>query len=103
MWFFTNLNLGGSLDRKLVWLHQLARIFYLETYGPVVRMETIRTILHTLTVLNWEIKQKDVQNTFHTVTLLRLLYEATTGFFHKTYPNHGWLSHKALYGLRQSS
>ncbi|XP_048605730.1 uncharacterized mitochondrial protein AtMg00820-like [Brassica napus] len=40
---------------------------YLETYSPVVRMASVRTILHMATVLNWEIRQMDVKMHSYTV------------------------------------
>ncbi|KAL1217964.1 putative mitochondrial protein [Cardamine amara subsp. amara] len=69
-WVFrTKLNADGMLDKlraRLVaqGIDQEEGIDYLETYSPVVRSATIRLILHTATVMNWEVKQMDVKNAF---------------------------------------
>lgn len=39
-------------------------IDFLETYSPMVRMASVRTILNMATVLNWDIRQMDIKNAF---------------------------------------
>ena len=69
-WIFrTKLNADGSLQKLKVRLvaqgyDQAEGIDYLETYSPVVRTATVRGVLHLATIMQWDIKQMDVQNAF---------------------------------------
>ena len=76
---------------------------YLETYSPVVRMASVRTILHMATVLNWEIKQMDVKNAFlHGDLHEKVFMRQPSGFVDKQKPDHVWSLNKAIYGLKQA-
>lgn len=108
-WVFrTKLNVDGSLDKLRARIvaqgfNQVEDIDYLETYSPVVRSATVRTVLHTATVMGWDIKQLDVKNAFLHGELTETVYMTQpAGFVDKARPNHVCLLHKAIYGLKQS-
>ena len=78
-------------------------IDYLETYSPVVRIATVRVVLHLATIMKWEVKQMDVKNAFLHGDLLETVYmRQPAGFVDKKKPYHVCLLHKSLYGLKQS-
>lgn len=69
--FCTKLLSSGDLDilkARVVGkgYEQEEGIDYIETYSPVVRTLTIRSVLHVAVINNWEIKHLDVQNAFST-------------------------------------
>lgn len=47
-------------------------IDFLETFSPVIRTATIRTVLHVAVTKSWKIRQLDVQTLFFMVTYRRL-------------------------------
>lgn len=69
-WVFrTQLNADGTLKKRRSHLvakgyEQSEVIDYMDTYSPVVRTATIRTVLHLANVLQWEMRQFDVQHAF---------------------------------------
>lgn len=69
-WVFrTKLNEDGSLDKLKARLvakrfYQEEGIDYLKTYSPVVRTTTMRLVLHVVIVMEWDIKQIDVNKAF---------------------------------------
>lgn len=76
-------------------------IDYWETYSPVVRTATVRLILHTATVMKWDIKQMDVANAFFHGDLTETVYmKQPTGFVDPMKPDHVCLLHRSLYGLK---
>ncbi|KAG7547402.1 GAG-pre-integrase domain [Arabidopsis suecica] len=108
-WVFrTKLNADGSLDKLKARLvakgfDQEEGIDYLETYSPVVRTATVRSILHVATIMNWEIKQMDVKNAFLHGDLTETVYmKQPTGFIDPPRPDYVCHLHKSLYGLKQS-
>jgi hypothetical protein len=44
--------------------HQKEGIYYTETFSPVAKMNTIRTIISLATSCQWEIHQMDVKSVF---------------------------------------
>ena len=83
--------------------HQEEGVDYLETYSPVVRTATVRMVLHLATIMNWEIKQMDVQNAFLHGDLAEIVYMTQpAGFVDKNKPKHVCKLHKSIYGLKQS-
>ncbi|KFK30733.1 hypothetical protein AALP_AA6G020200 [Arabis alpina] len=108
-WVFrTKLTADGELDKLRARIvakgfNQEEGIDYLETYSPVVRTATVRTVLHTATVMNWEIKQMDVKNAFLHGELSETVYMTQpAGFEDKAHPDHVCQLHKSIYGLKQS-
>ncbi|XP_062182142.1 uncharacterized mitochondrial protein AtMg00810-like [Phragmites australis] len=69
-WLFKNkLNPDGSLEhRKARWVvrgfSQRAGIDFNQTFSPVVKPGTIRTVLHLAATCRWPVHQLDVKNAF---------------------------------------
>lgn len=78
-------------------------IYYLETYSLMVRTATVRNVLHAATIMQWDIKQMDVNNAFLHGDLTETVYmQQPAGFVDKAHPDHVCLLHKAIYGLKQA-
>lgn len=76
---------------------------FLETFSPVVRTATIRTILHVAVTKGWSIRQLDVQNVFLHGELKETVYMIQPpGFEDKSRPDYLCKLKKAIYGLRQA-
>ncbi|XP_010436786.1 PREDICTED: uncharacterized protein LOC104720600 [Camelina sativa] len=108
-WVFrTKLNSDGTLQKLKARLvaqgyDQEEGIDYMETYSPVVRTATVRSVLHFATVMRWDIKQMDVQNAFLHGDLTETVYmKQPTGFVDPSKPEHVCLLHKSIYDLKQS-
>lgn len=108
-WVFrTQLNADGTLKKRRSRLvakgyEQSEGIDYLDTYSLVVRTATIRLVLHTATVMQWEIHQFDVQHVFLHGDLSETVYmRQPAGFVAKDHPDHVCLLRKAIYGLKQA-
>jgi hypothetical protein len=83
--------------------HQQARLDYGETYSPVVKPTTIRTILSIAYSAGWSLKQIDIQNAFLHGFLSKDVYMVQPPrFIHPSYPHHVCKLHKAFYGLKQA-
>ena len=62
--------------------NQLEGIYYNETFAPVTKMNTIRTILSIASYYKWEIHQMDVKSAFLNGDLNEeYLYETTSWFY----------------------
>jgi hypothetical protein len=72
-----------------------------ETYAPVARLESIRILIAYDTNHDFKLYQMDVKSAFLNGPLQELVYvEQPPGFEDPKKPNHVFLLHKALYGLK---
>jgi hypothetical protein len=83
--------------------HQLPGIDYGETYSPVIKPTTVRTVLSLAISAGWAIRQIDVNNAFLHGTLSEDVFMSQPpGFSHPQFPQHICKLRKALYGLKQA-
>lgn len=76
---------------------------YDETFSPVARMVTIRTVISLAASKGWKLWQLDVKNAFLYGELDRDIFmEQPPGFVSKKFPSHVCRLKKALYGLKQA-
>ena len=108
-WVFRHkFHSDGTLSRyKARWVcrgfSQQHGIDYDETFSPVVKPSTIRTILSIAVSSSWPIHQLDVKNAFLNGTLNDTVYcQQPLGFEDSSLPNHVCLLNKSLYGLKQA-
>jgi hypothetical protein len=108
-WVFTHkLRADGSFDRyKARWLlrgfTQRPGVDYDETFSPVVKPATVRTVLATVVSHEWTVQQLDVKNTFLHGTLSKTVFcNQPKGFTDPAHPDLVCRLHKSLYGLKQA-
>ncbi|WVZ50486.1 hypothetical protein U9M48_001732 [Paspalum notatum var. saurae] len=108
-WIFKNKLLpDGSLERrKARWVvrgfTQCAGVDFHQTFSPVVKPATIRTVLHLAASRQWPVHQLDVKNAFlHGELSERVHCLQPAGFVDPEHPDHVCLLAKSLYGLKQA-
>lgn len=108
-WFFRHkLKEDGTLDRyKARWVvrgfTQRPGVDYGETYSPVVKSATIRTILTIASSRDWPVHQLDVNNAFlHGILDEHIYARQPAGFIDSTHADHVCKLNKSLYVLKQA-
>ena len=82
--------------------HQQPGIDYDETYSPVIKPITVRTVLSIAISASWAIQQIDIQNAFlHEKLSKDVFMIQPPGFQHPQFLNHVCKLQKAIYGLKQ--
>ncbi|WVZ90385.1 hypothetical protein U9M48_036692 [Paspalum notatum var. saurae] len=78
-------------------------IDYAETFSPVVKPATVRTVLSLALSRHWSIHQLDVTNAFLHGTLIETVYcVQPSGFEDPAHPEYVCWLNKSLYGLKQA-
>jgi hypothetical protein len=108
-WIFTHkLRADGSFDcYKARWVlrgfTQRPGVDYDETFNPVVKPDTVRTVLSMAVCRDWPIQQLNMKNAFLHGTLTETVYcSQLTGFADPTHPDLVCRLKKSLYGLKQA-
>jgi len=108
-WIFRHkFHADGSLARhKARWVvrgfSQCEGVDYYETFSPVVKPATIRSVLSIAASRAWSIHQLDVKNAFLDGHLEETVYcQQPPGFVDPGAPDHVCRLLKSLYGLKQA-
>ena len=102
------LKKDGTLDKYKARLvakgfHQRLGKDYLETFSPVAKFKSIRTIFAMAAINNWEIFHDDATSAFLNGIIKEALYmDQPQGFVNESSPQKKWRLLKALYGLKQA-
>ncbi|GAB2303645.1 hypothetical protein Dimus_038792 [Dionaea muscipula] len=98
----------GSLDKYKARLvakgfHQRPGCDFTETFSPVIKPVTVRTVLDFRRFFGLPLRQLDVNNAFLQGRLSEDVFmEQPPGFLDKTFPHHVCKLKKAIYGLKQA-
>lgn len=103
----TKLKANGTVERHKARVvakgfHQDPGVNVGETFSPVAKMTTIRSVLAVAVSLNWKIRQIDMDNAFLNEELKEKIFMLQPeGFVDKQHHDHVCKLNKALYGLKQ--
>jgi len=106
-WVFSvKLHSDGSLDRHKARLVALGNkqeygVDYEETFAPVAKMTTVRTILAIAASQSWQLYQMDVKNTFLHGDLQEAIYMKLPSGMTTSSPHDVCKLKRSLYGLKQ--
>lgn len=110
MWLFKHkFHSDGSLERHKARLvvngrNQKVEVDCDETFSPVVKPATIRTVFSIDLSKNWSIHHMDVKNAFLNGNLEEIVYmHQPPGFVDSEHPRYVCRLRKSIYGLRQAS
>lgn len=81
---------------------QVEGVDFTETFAPVAKMSTIRSLLRVIAGKGWFVHQMDVQNAFLHGELNEEVYMKLPQGFAASDPNKACRLHKAVYGLKQA-
>jgi hypothetical protein len=90
-----------SDTRHVLWFNQEYGIDYEETFAPVARLTSVRSLLAVASVRHWDLFQMDVKNAFLNGDLGEEVYmQPPPGYNHP--PHKVCQLRRALYGLKQA-